>query len=144
MNRRNKLSFQHKCKLGFSQVDAGGVIFCSRIIDLAHEAYEAFLDELEFSINYILYSTELLIPIVSVTTKFKKTMRLGDTFVIDLIPKKKGDHSFQIDYMFYNSDSILSATVVTNHVVLDKKSKKVRKIPKKLFMGIHKFSSEIS
>ena len=109
--RKNELLFQYRCKLGFSQVDAGGVIFCSRLIDLAHEAYEAFLDELEFSINYIISSTEFLIPIVSVTAEFKKTMRLGDTFEIEIIPKQKGNHSFQIDYMFYDSNSILSATV---------------------------------
>ena len=99
--------------------DAAGVIFCSRLLELAHEAYEALLERVGLSLDRILEQGALRLPVVALEAEFAQPIRVGDRLQVELTLTRRGDHSYQVAYRFRDPAGKVKARAVTRHVVLD-------------------------
>ena len=119
MPGKQEPDFVHPVAVRLHHTDAAGVIFCSRLLELAHEAYEALLDEAGLNVGRILADGEVLLPVVAVEAEFAKPIRVGDRLQVELRVSRSGDHSYQVAYRFRDPAGQVSARAVTRHVALD-------------------------
>ena len=99
--------------------DAAGVIFCSRLLELAHEAYEALLEEVGLGLGRLLEQARLRLPVVGLEAEFAQPIRLGELLQVELTLTRRGAHSYQVAYRFLDPAGKVKARAVTRHVVLD-------------------------
>lgn len=111
--------FVHPVTVRLHHTDAAGVIFCSRLLELAHEAYEALLDKAGLSVGRILADGEVLLPVVAVEAEFTKPIRVGDRLQVELTLSRSGDHSYRVTYRFRDRAGQVKARATTRHVALD-------------------------
>ncbi|MDE0024251.1 MAG: acyl-CoA thioesterase [Spirochaetaceae bacterium] len=111
--------FVHPVTVRLHHTDAAGVIFCSRLLELAHEAYEALLDEIGLSVGRLLADGEVLLPVVAVEAEFTKPIRVGDRLQVELRLSRSGAHSYQVTYRFRDPAGQVKARAATRHVALD-------------------------
>jgi 1,4-dihydroxy-2-naphthoyl-CoA hydrolase len=113
--------YTHKTTLRLRDTDAAGVIYFANIFDLAHEAFEAFMDSVGMDIGVILRSTPFDLPVVHAEADFKKPILPGDKLRIHVWNERVGDTSFTLMYRVFNSDDVEVAEVRITHVVVDRK-----------------------
>ncbi len=111
--------FVHPVVVRLHHTDAAGVIFCSRLLELAHEAYEALLDEAGLSVGRILADGALRLPVVALEAEFNRPIRVGERLQVELTVSRRGDHSYQVAYRFRDPAGQTKARAVTRHVALD-------------------------
>ena len=119
MPARERSDFVHPVTVRLHHTDAAGVIFCSRLLELAHEAYEALLDEAGLGVGRLLADGDVLLPVVAVEAEFSKPIRVGDRLQVELRLSRSGGHSYQVAYCFRDPAGQVKARAVTRHVALD-------------------------
>ena len=119
MPAKERPDFVHPVTVRLHHTDAAGVIFCSRLLELAHEAYEALLDEAGLGVGRLLADGEVLLPVVAVEATFTKPIRVGDRLRVELRLSRSGDQSYQVAYCFRDLAGRVKAGAVTRHVALD-------------------------
>ena len=119
MPARERPDYVHPVTVRLHHTDAAGVIFCSRLLELAHEAYEALLEEAGLSVRRILADGEVLLPVVAVEAEFTKPIRVGDRLRVDLRLSRCGAHSYRVTYRFRDPTGQVKARAATRHVALD-------------------------
>jgi len=103
--------------VGLSDTDAAGRIYFARLLERAHEAYEAFLRSVHLPIETWIADGPQL-PIVHAEADFLASMTLGQELRVSLMVYKLGRTSFTLDYRFLGTDGDLLATARTVHVAL--------------------------
>lgn len=132
-----------RTKLKFYHTDAAGILFFSHIFEIAHDAYEAMLDEIGFPIGKILGEMDFVLPLVHAEADYKLPLRPSDEIVIQASIKRLGSTSYTVAYQILNRENKTAATAETVHVVVDKFSGKKREIPPQLKDGLSRFSAQI-
>ncbi len=123
--------FAYKTKIKFHEVDSAGKLFFAEFFKLAHDAYQAFLENAGLGLSFIINKADFILPIVHSEADFKKPVCLDDLIKIVLIVSRIGESSFSLSYNF-NINNELVCTIKTVHAILDKKSKQKISIPLKL------------
>ena len=111
--------FVYPITVRLHHTDAAGVIFYSRLLELAHEAYEALLEQAGLGLGRVLAQGEVRLPVVAVEAAFTGPIRVGDRLQVELTLTRRGDHSYQVAYRFRNSAGKEMARATTRHVALD-------------------------
>ena len=119
MPAKQRPDFVHPVTVRLHHTDAAGVIFCSRLLELAHEAYEALLDEAGLGVGRLLAAGDVILPVVAVEAEFSKPIRVGDRLQVELRLSRSGGHSYQVAYRFRDPAGQIKASAVTRHVALD-------------------------
>ena len=78
------MPWTHRQTVRLSHTDAAGVIFYPRLLEMAHEAYEVFLDALGQPLAGALASGEPVAPIVRCEADYRKPMVLGAEVEIEI------------------------------------------------------------
>lgn len=110
--------FSHETVIRLQHTDAAGLIFCSRLFDLAHVAYEAFLDEIGHPLPTALAAGPVVLPIVHASADYRAPMRLNDRVRIELWVEIVNPRSFELRYRFLKDDGTLAAGARTVHVAV--------------------------
>ena len=112
--------FVHPLTVRLHHTDAAGVIFYSRVLlELAHEAYEALLEQAGIGIGKVLAQGEVRLPVVAVEAQFARPIRVGDRLLVELTLNRSGDHSYRVGYRFRDAAGREVARAATRHVALD-------------------------
>ena len=111
--------FVHPLTVRLHHTDAAGVIFHSRLLELAHDAYEALLEQAGLGIGKVLAKGEVRMPVVAVEAQFVQPIRVGDRLQVELTLTRSGDHSYQVAYRFRDAAGTEVARAATRHVALD-------------------------
>ena len=119
MSSKSAPDFVHPLTVRLHHTDAAGVIFCSRLLELAHEAYEALLEQAGLGIGKVLAQGEVRLPVVAVEAQFARPIRVGDRLQVELTLTRSGDHSYQVGYRFRDAAGTEVARATTRHVALD-------------------------
>lgn len=135
----NKM-YKNKYIVKLPDTDAAGILFFASYIKLAHEAYESFMEEIDFSLKYIIEDSDIFILIAHTEADYKSSLRLQDRFSIDIKVSKIGKTSFELNYLF-EKDNIEVASVTTVHVVTDKKTGKPIRLPDKLLDKLKQYQN---
>lgn len=86
-------SFVYRHRLKLAQTDAGGVVFFAQSLVIAHDAWEAVLDEVGFSVGKIIAEKQFALPIVEANTKLLRPMKAGDDVDVVVSLEKLGASS---------------------------------------------------
>ena len=111
--------FVYSLSVRLHHTDAAGVIFCSRLLELAHEAYEAWLEQVGLGLDRLLEQGRLRLPVVALEAEFAQPIRVGDRLQVELVVMRRGEHSYQVAYRFRDPAGRVKARAVTRHVALD-------------------------
>ncbi len=113
--------FETQLDIGMAQVDAAGVIFAPRLLELAHSVYEAFLAQHGWSVGRILDEGWAL-PVVHMAADFKQPLRLGDRVSVTLNVERLSESSFTLGYRFSKGGAV-AAAATSVHVATDGSTK---------------------
>ena len=107
--------------------DAAGILFFGHQFKIIHDAYEQFLESVDFSFAKLLRETNFFIPIIHAEADYKSPLFVGDQLTIKGRLEKVGESSFIIDYEIIDTHNVIVGTARTVHVATNKKTRK--KIP---------------
>ena len=111
--------FVYTVTVRLHHTDAAGVLFCSRLLELAHEAYEALLEREGLAMAQILAAGAYRLPVVAAQVEFARPIRVGDRLQIELALNRRGSHSYEVAYRFRDRAGATCATALTRHVAVD-------------------------
>jgi 4-hydroxybenzoyl-CoA thioesterase len=102
----------------FEEVDAAGIVFFARYLNLAHEAMEAFFGPLEGGYVALINQHHLGVPAVKVDVEYKSSLRYGDVAAIQVTVTQIGRTSATFHYEYLEKGSGRLAALVNHKVVL--------------------------
>lgn len=123
--------FSHNQKVKFSNCDPGGVIYFAEVFDIAHQAYEEFLQQIESDRDYFT-DEKIALPVVNADASYKSPINLHDQLNIILFVSDLRDSSFELTYEIFGQDDVSKAIVKTVHVCIDKNTGTKSTLPEEL------------
>jgi 1,4-dihydroxy-2-naphthoyl-CoA hydrolase len=102
--------------------DAAGILFFGNYFRLAHDAYEAFMESIGFSLRHIIREADFLVLIAHAEADYEKPLRLGDKVTVELVIESVRQTSFVLSYSLKDAQNDVAAKVQTVHVTVEKKS----------------------
>ncbi|KAB2908625.1 MAG: acyl-CoA thioesterase [Ignavibacteriales bacterium] len=116
--------------ISFGDCDPAGVIFFSRVFDIAHTVYEKFL--FDNNLGDYFANREVLIPLVHAEADYKKPLRTGDIVnaVVRLAELK--ECSFKLSYSIFDKSGKVAVTIKTVHTTVTKAEFKKCPVPEDL------------
>ena len=112
-----------------AQTDAAGVVFFARYLELAHEAFEAFVDHLGHPLPRDLFRAEVGYPLVHVEADYRRTLGLGERVTIEVVAERVGRTSFSLRHRFVHADGGEIAVVRLVHAAIDVPSRRPLPLP---------------
>jgi len=134
--------FTFKTRVRLYHTDAAGILFYSRIYNLAHDAYEEMLRHAGLDVRTIITKSDFLFPFVHSEADYRKMITVGEELEIRVNVEKIGKSSFTLLFRFINSNQEEAAVVKTVSVSVDKKSGQKIPLPEQLLRAILKLESE--
>lgn len=122
----------YRTTIKMHHTDAAGLLFFASQLQIAHEAYESFLESIDFSLAYLLRESNFILPIVHVEADYLVPLFVGDKIMVKVQTGKIGRSSFSLTYDFTNENDHAVGTVRTIHVAIDKVNKSKVMLPDKL------------
>ena len=132
--------FTLEMKVRLHDADAAGVLFFAKYFKFAHDAYEQYMETIDFDFRNMIDNSSYLVLIVNAESDFHKPMYAGDIIKVAMNSKKIGHTSYVLSYEISNGDGDLTAKVKTTHCCVDKKTGKPTKLPDKLVEELKKIS----
>ncbi len=123
--------YTYNYKVTFSECDPGGVIYFAAVFDIAHRAYEEFMELADFRRDYF-NNDRLAIPIIKSEAEYHEPLILHESIKVNLSVERTGNTSFSLAYSFVGEDDKIKASVKTVHVVIDKSDGKKTTLPEEL------------
>jgi 1,4-dihydroxy-2-naphthoyl-CoA hydrolase len=96
--------------------DSAGRLFFAHLFRHAHDAYEAFMDQLGLPLDDLIRAGEALLPLVHAEADYPRPMCHGDQVRVSLVVEEIRTRSFSIGYRFETPEGMLAATARTVHV----------------------------
>lgn len=119
-------------------IDAAGVLFFAHLYRHAHDAYEAFMSDIGFSLDKVIRDN-ILLPLIHSEADFLQPIRHGDRICIRLQIKKIGNSSFSVIYHFTGNQDQQLASALTTHVYLDRTDHESKTLPDSLRDELSKY-----
>jgi YbgC/YbaW family acyl-CoA thioester hydrolase len=112
------VSFAYPSTIKFSQVDAAGIVFFSRLFELCHEAYEAALAQAGWPIAEVT-KRDWVLPIVRAEADYALPIRLGDAVTVEVRLVRVGRSSVTIGFRVISAAGCC-ATIRHVHAAVDR------------------------
>ncbi len=123
--------FTYPTRVRLHDTDAAGVLYFAHQFRLAHEAYEAFMEQSGFGLGAMLQKGALALPIVHAAADFRAPLRVGDDLAISLRAPRVGKSSFTLVCRFARGGRT-AGHVTTVHAALDRRTGRKRALPARL------------
>lgn len=134
------MSFRYEYIIQFRDTDAAGVGYFASIISICHVAYEASLIESNIDLKLFVDNPDFAVPITHVSADFFRPLYCGDRVIIELVPHSIDSCKFEIQYRILASLSLVSATAIIKHIVIDSRTRKRKELPELLTHWLAKYS----
>ncbi|MDP6935732.1 MAG: thioesterase family protein [Myxococcota bacterium] len=124
--------FTHPHTIRLRDTDAAGVLFFSRQLELAHDAYEAWLLEYGPGIAQVVEGRSYALYIVHADVDLTAPVKLGDRILVQVRVEKEGSRAYTLAYTFFRDeegDSSKVGTARTVHVSVDRASGHAMPLP---------------
>lgn len=124
--------FTYKTSVKLHHTDAAGLLFFGHQFNMAHDAYESFMEQIGFAFAGIIRDSDFLVAIVRAEADFTAQLNVGDRLEIALSAEKVGETSYTLVYELKKTDDSPAGTVRTVHVCIDKTTRQKRPLPEEL------------
>ncbi len=122
--------FNYQAHVRLHHTDAAQRIFFTKVLEIAHDAYESFLEFLTYNLSYALFDESFAVTIVHAEADYKAHIKAGDVLTYQLRIDAIGKSSFTLTYDVITQECDPVAAAKTVHVFIDKKSGEAIDIPK--------------
>jgi YbgC/YbaW family acyl-CoA thioester hydrolase len=103
----------------FSDVDPAGIIYFARLLDFFHRALEIYFEEhLQLSYAEMVQREKIGVPVVRIEGDFTAPVAFGESFLVQVTPKRLGRSSIAIEYAIMKQETRCALFVIT-HVTTD-------------------------
>ena len=126
------MSFSYEYVVQFRDTDAAGVVYFANILSICHVVYEASLIESGINLQLFVDNPNFAVPIIHISADFYKPLFCGDRVIIELTPRSIDIHRFEIKYQILSTDSVVLATAITKHIVIEPQTRKRKELPETL------------
>ncbi len=133
-------TFEYPVSASLHDIDAAGVMFFAHYFRLAHDAYEAFMIQIGFSLAELI-SKRSMLPLVHSEADFLLPVQHGDILTISLRLERIGNSSFTVSYRFLNQRGQESARLKTAHVMLNPELRKPMALPEALRNALTRYAA---
>jgi len=120
--------FTYQRTIRMQDTDATGVLYFANQLQIALEAFEAYLAEQGFSIGEMVAQGNFLLPIVHTEADFFAPVYLSDQLTIELEIEHIGTTSFTVDTKFFKGDACVGTASIV-HVALSQEDSTSIPIP---------------
>jgi 1,4-dihydroxy-2-naphthoyl-CoA hydrolase len=126
--------FNYSYTIQLRDTDAAGVVYFANIISICHIAYEASLIRSGIDLKLFVNNPEFAVPISHVSADFYRPLFCGDSIAIQLTTALIDSCKFEIKYQILatHTESLVSATATTRHVVINPLTRKRQELPQVL------------
>ena len=121
--------YKYETVIRMHHTDAAGLVFYAEVFVLAHECYEAFLEEHRMPLASMLTEGDYIAPIVHAKADLKVAMGMSDRITIEMELARTGNSSYELACKFTNQQGIITAETTTIHAVIDKNTSQPIRIP---------------
>ncbi len=122
-------------------VDPAGTIYFARVPEVAYDAFEAYLDEMGWSLGKHIMKMDVLTPVVNCQTNYKIPIRLSDRLTIEVEAKRIGDTSFTLFFNLKGESGATHATCEITQVCVDRENFKPTALPELMRDGLEKLNT---
>jgi YbgC/YbaW family acyl-CoA thioester hydrolase len=116
-------------QVAFDEGDGEGIVFFGIYFRLVHRALEQGLSAMGLTWKDWFANEEFGVPLRHAEADYRKPLRPGDTYQVDILVDEVGDSSVRFAFEFKNEKSELLAVVKTTHVFVSRKERKKISIP---------------
>ncbi|MCS6772173.1 MAG: acyl-CoA thioesterase [Kiritimatiellae bacterium] len=120
--------FVHKTSVRLHDTDAAGVLYFANQFRIAHEAYEAFMEQAGFGLGDVLKRGKIALPIVRADGDFRMPLHVGDPLELTLRLLRMGRTSFTLVCRLAK-DGKTAGHVTTTHVAIDPRTRRKKELP---------------
>ncbi|MBN1561875.1 acyl-CoA thioesterase [candidate division KSB1 bacterium] len=129
------MPFEYKTRVRLHQTDAAGILFYSKIFELAFDAYTEFLHAHGVGVGYIINTTEYRMPFVHAEADYLAPLTVDDLVTVVIRVEKIGETSFVLKYDL-STASQLVGRVKTVHVTVNKETGQKIPLPDAIRRGL--------
>jgi 1,4-dihydroxy-2-naphthoyl-CoA hydrolase len=115
------MPFEYKTRVRLHQTDAAGILFYSKIFEMAFDTYAEFLQAHSMSVGYIISTADYTMPYIHAEADYLAPLVVDDLVTIAIRVAKIGKTSFVLNYDVMTNGR-LAARVKTVHVTVRKKT----------------------
>jgi 1,4-dihydroxy-2-naphthoyl-CoA hydrolase len=133
--------FTHASRIQLHHTDAAGIVFYSRLFDLAFEAFSAFLQHVGVSVAFIIRDSAFLMPFVHAEVDFLRPLGVGDEVIFQMQVEQIKSSSYTVAYTVLSAGEV-AARMKTVHVTIDKETEKKIPLPEKLRLALEPYLVE--
>ena len=123
--------FSFPYTIGFHDSDAAGVVFFANLVRVFHQADEALMDHIGFSLGRLLKERPFGLPVVHVEGDFNTLLYVGDKVEIRVHVAELGRTSYRTAYELIK-DGKVAATAAIVQVCVDVKTYATKELPEEL------------
>ena len=134
------MPFEIDRRILLHQTDSAGILFYSKIFELAFDAFSNFLQTCGVSVGYIIRESDYLLPYVHAEADYLLPLSVDDLVKIVLHVEKIGETSFILNYDLLKGGQ-MAAFVKTVHVAVNKQSGRKMPLPGDIRRGLESFLS---
>ena len=125
------MPFEYKTKVRLYHTDSAGFLFYSKMLEMAFDAFDGFLETNGVSIRSILHESEYLMPYIRVEADYLLPLYVDDRLKIIIDVEKIGDTSFVLRYDLLKNGK-LAGCVKTVHVTVSKETGQKIPLPEEI------------
>ena len=130
------MPWTHRQTIRLRHIDAAGVIFYPRLLEMTHDAYEVFLDELGQPLPDTLASGQPIAPIVRCEANYRRPMTIGMELTIEVSVVREGKRSYTLGYVFRDDADQEMAQVQVTHAAIDRGTGRSVRLTDKMRRGL--------
>ena len=125
-------TYDYRFRVPMHHVDHAGVLFYANLFLHAHDAWEAFMRNLNVNLAQMIETGIWRIPIVHAEADYMQPMRHGGEIEIRIEIERLGRSSIRVLYTFVDQDGKQLAVARTTHVFVNADTNHSSEIPSDL------------
>ena len=128
------MKYAYRIKL--ADTDAAGRIYFAAACEIAHEAFEHFMDIIGFGIDGMIQDGSIGLPVVELNATYSSSITLGQTISVDTTVKKVADKTVTFVHELIDEKKRTAVTVTITHAAVSSKTGKAVALPAKVSKAI--------
>ncbi len=133
--------FSFPYTIGFHDSDAAGIVFFANLIRVFHQADEALMDHIGYSIGRLLKERPFGLPVVHVEGDFNALLYVGDKVEIRVRVAELGRTSYRTAYELIKEGKV-AATAAIVQVCVDVKTYTTKELPEGFRKGLEQYADK--
>lgn len=130
------MAFESTHRVRFSDVDAAGVVYFSRIHEYCHAAFEDLLRAAEIPLESLLHKTGWGLPLVHSEADYHRPLRLGESLTIQIEVPERTDRRVIFAFRIVDQEGRVRVRARHEHACVGMEDFRPRKVPSVFLAGL--------